>query len=389
MRTATLRPGLLRIVWWLLVALAVCLSVIAGRWFVAQQRVAKVADHSVRSLANQLSAKTPISASATSAAFGSYRPPEVAGRAGLHLFAISLYDERRQRDLNALPPPNQPLTAARAAALDELASGGNARAACVLALEVAKCTFLPVIGEKELKHRETRREQLQREGWDVANLDRQITGGRTLLTQLGTVCADFMPGHQARPAWHYLLQSALMGYEPAMERFVAFPMFDPTDWSGSVDAFAAYREYYGPMLDALAQRGHEYEMVRAADEYAGQSRQMNVFDIKVIMPSLPVHPIRALALGYASGARLETRWATQAATWSADERIRAEQQRARHAERLATLSAKLDLDQQQIAQQLSGQMMVAWPPEVVKPAGKPPVGTPRNTFDDFDSICRQ
>ncbi len=320
---------------------------------------------------------------------GAYQLPEVAGRASLHLFAVQRYSERRQRDLDELPPPNQPLTAARVATLNSLASNGNARAACVLAQEVAKCGFFPLMGEKELRHRERLFQQRQSEGRRDPELERLIAGSRAALIEIGSVCADYSPGPDTKPAWQFMLQSALMGYEPAMRQFVNFPMFDPTDWAGSIDAFAAYREYYGPMLDALAQQGNDFELTVASVEYAGRAGQMNVFDVQVMMPRLPTDPVRALAFTYADAALQDRQSSLLRSRRSDSERSRASRVRERLIERQSILTAKLSPEQQYTARLMADQMMAGWTADVFDPPAKPDRPSPSGKFDDFDSVCRE
>jgi type II secretory pathway pseudopilin PulG len=125
-------------------AIVICLLVVvATRWYVAQQRVADVAQRAAHTSTEQSRASITASQTANASNVGraTYKLPESAGRATLHLHAIDSYEARKASDLAALPPPGEPLTKERFAQLTKLADDGNARAACVLGQNVSKCSF--------------------------------------------------------------------------------------------------------------------------------------------------------------------------------------------------------------------------------------------------------
>ena len=122
--------------------------------------------------------------------------------------------------------------------------------------------FLPSMGEKELQYRERKLQALQREGAHRRPSGQTDSGFAGDVEIAAGGCVASVAVASAEPAWRYMLRSALLGFEPAMSRFVSSPMFDPADLSASVDALAAYRSYYGPMLDAVAQRGDSFRYGR-------------------------------------------------------------------------------------------------------------------------------
>ena len=372
----------------------IALLLVVGRWYVATQRVQDVATHAAQSIAPGDSKSTAstvrraFSSSQAQADRGGYRLPESAGRATIHLHAIEAYASRQERDLAALPPPNLPLTAERFAQLKGLSDDGNARAACVLAEEVTKCGFLPSMGEKELQYRERKLQALQREGRTDDRLVKQIAGSRAMLKLLQEECVASVAVASAEPAWRYMLRSALLGFEPAMSRFVSSPMFDPTDLSASVDALAAYRSYYGPMLDAVAQRGDSFRMAVAAREYGGTPLRFNVFDVSVLIGGVSRDVARALAFAYAT-VELHSRQIAAGTSLSEKEREQAARQLASGRSRAAEIEAQSTPDERLQARALADQMIANWSPDVVSPRPKATRETPgKSKFDDFDSICR-
>lgn len=383
-----------RVVMALALIVVTALLFVVGRWYVATQRVQDVATHAAQSIAPGDSKSTAstvrraFSSSQAQADRGGYRLPESAGRATIHLHAIEAYASRQERDLAALPPPNLPLTAERFAQLKGLSDDGNARAACVLAEEVTKCGFLPSMGEKELQYRERKLQALQREGRTDDRLVKQIAGSRAMLKLLQEECVASVAVASAEPAWRHMLRSALLGFEPAMSRFVSSPMFDPTDLSASVDALAAYRSYYGPMLDAVAQRGDSFRMAVAAREYGGTPLRFNVFDVSVLIGGVSRDVARALAFAYAT-VELHSRQIAAGTSLSEKEREQAARQLASGRSRAAEIEAQSTPDERLQARALADQMIANWSPDVVSPRPKATRETPgKSKFDDFDSICR-
>mgnify|MGYP000060585307 CR=1 FL=1 len=246
------------------------------------------------------------------------------------------------------------MTAERFAQLKGLSDDGNARAACVLAEEVTKCGFLPSMGEKELQYRERKLQALQREGRTDDRLVKQIAGSRAMLKLLQEECVASVAVASAEPAWRHMLRSALLGFEPAMSRFVSSPMFDPTDLSASVDALAAYRSYYGPMLDAVAQRGDSFRMAVAAREYGGTPLRFNVFDVSVLIGGVSRDVARALAFAYAT-IELHSQQIAAGTSLSEKERAQATRQLASSRSQVAKIEAQSMPDERlQDVQQLLG-----------------------------------
>lgn len=376
----------------LLIALTVMLAIAVVRWYIAASRVAEVTDKVQRQTgAHSIMRSTAAATDApgSSGALSTYRMPSAAGQATVHLHAVQAYRARAETDLAALPTANQPVDARRIAKLVELADGGNARAACVLASELTKCAFLPTIGDKELRLAEVGMREARQRGEPVEQMQRKIDGTRAILGELQTSCAGFSTDSDTRPAWYYMLQSALFGYEPAMKQFVIFPLFDPTDWSASVDAFAAYRTYYGPILDALAQRGDDFALMVAQREYGGESLDMSVFGVNVAWPHLPEDRTRALAFAYASVALRERRTGAQTTRLTEKDRAFAEMQLERRRERVELLETRVNAEERDWARQTADQLAATWGPDTISELQRPFNPDRKNRFDDVDAVCRE
>jgi hypothetical protein len=349
------------------------------RWYVAERRVAAVEQRAAlaSTQAQTQNKKSP----------SIYAISESAGRASIHLQAISAYESRKASDLAALPPAGLPFTTERLALLNKLADEGNARAACALAQETAKCAFHPVMIDKELRFREQRLQSLRREGKSDPELLEAIDGSRRLLNEFRAHCKDFNL-LDAEPAWRNLLRSALMGYKPAMERFVMMPLFDPTDVSANIDAYSAQLSYYGPMLDAVAQYGHEFFMATASREYGGSPMRMSVFGISVPMSNIEPDPVRALAFAYAS-VDLHLRRYTGVSAQAEAQQLNLAQQLSRYRDRVASLEAQYAADQRRWARELANQMAANWTPETTAPPKSLPESSEQDIFKEFDVMCRE
>jgi hypothetical protein len=148
-----------------LVALAMIVCLIGAgalRWYVAQQRAKDLATKVVSGV--NVPALASVTASQALSAPGggttaTYKLPESASRATIHLHAIESYKTRSAADLAALPPLGEPMTPQRLASLRKLADEGNARAACSLAKEAEKCVFYPAMMRKEMAYREAQLQQ--------------------------------------------------------------------------------------------------------------------------------------------------------------------------------------------------------------------------------------
>jgi hypothetical protein len=276
-----------------LLALVVAVAMlIVCRWLLAKSRVDAVAAHT----------RVAVPSSSTLAIvaptnFTNGDGTSAADVAPMYVHAIAQYRQRSVSDLVALPPFRQPLTDVGAQQLKLLADGGNARAACVLAAKVSKCTFWPEVGAKELRKREVRLATLNQQGEtgeEMTRLEQQITGTKRTLARIAEQCSGYSPGPEDK-AWKYLLQSALQGFEPAMQQFHAKPMFDPSDIGDSVDALVAYKTYAGPFIEALAQAGDESAIFMAHRGYAG----LGAYGVDLaVLRVLPKAPARALAYAY-------------------------------------------------------------------------------------------
>ena len=282
---------LVRVGWLLFVLLACGAIVVLGRWWLAKSRVEEVAAQV------HLSRPTALKGAPTPPQPKSSNGLSAADVAPMYVHAITQYRERSTSDLATLPPFGQPLTDVGAHNLKLLADAGNARAACVLAAKVSKCTFWPEMGSKELSKREARLEQLKLQGEtgeEMMRLELQIAGAKRTLARIAEQCSGYRPNPDEK-AWKYLLQSALQGFEPAMQQFHSMPMFDPSDIGDSVDAFVAYKAYAGPFIEALAQSGNEFALLMAHRGYAG----MGAFGADLaVLRVLPKDAGRALAYAY-------------------------------------------------------------------------------------------
>jgi len=203
-----------------------------------------------------------------------------------------------------LPPAYQPLTAQRLAELKALADDGNARAACVLGAQLAKCEFFPFAARQGVKQAANAIARHRRDGSEPpAALLRSHERSLATQLQLQAECADvsFGAGHAA---WRYQLQAALLGHEDSMAAFSSWPAFDPTDPGTAMDAVAAYVQHAGAFIEARAQRGSLNAVTEASWSYG--ERGPAVLGMAWLRP-LPPDPARALMYQYVR-AGVMSRW---------------------------------------------------------------------------------
>ena len=119
---------------------------------------------------------------------------------------------------------------------------------------------------------------------------RALEHSRTSASALAPECAG-APAMPPDAAWRYLLQSALLGYEPAMLLFSQWPPVDFGEPNTSVDAVIAYLRYSGSLTEALAQRGDLNAITSLTWEYGHHGP--NVLQA-LGLRALPADPTRAL-----------------------------------------------------------------------------------------------
>jgi hypothetical protein len=372
---------------------ALLLAIIAtlvARWQIAKYRAANIAASAQRgsSVASPQLSNSNQSPDASVKRRSTYALPASASQATVHLNAIENYETRSTADLAALPPPGEPMNAERFVLLTKLANEGNARAACSLGKEAEKCVFFPKMIGKEMALREAQLNDLVRAGSADQGLAEQVSAARTYLRQIRASCEGF-DMTKAQPAWRTMLESALMGYEPAMIQFVMQPLFDPTDWSVNVDAYAAQLAYYGPLLDTVAQRGHDFFTMVASKEYGGYPMTLNLFGVSFRMSDVQPDPVRALAFAYAS-VELQQRRYPQGTTLPVtyEDKHFARQLSLRR-ENVAKLESEYSPDHKTWARALADQMSANWSLEVNTPPKPLPHRTDEQVLAQFDAVCRE
>ena len=175
-----------RIVIALAAVMLVLIAVLAARWYVATARVKEVAAASAlaASKAGTTLQTDPIRSRVSPAGAG-----EAFHLAAMHQPAIEQYRARSAADTKALPASTKALDTAQVEQLKTLADGGNARAACVLAMQISKCAFFPVVGRKEVREREASLARLRAESGDVTAAEARLAGSRSTLPARGLASA--------------------------------------------------------------------------------------------------------------------------------------------------------------------------------------------------------
>lgn len=357
-----------------LVVLTILVVFVVGRWQIAKQRVSAVAAAS-SSIVSSAAKSRPASERSyvTEPAHG-----EASHIAVMHKAAIDQYRERSEADRAALPPVSKALDAAQFNQLKSLADAGNARAACVLSMQISKCTFyvdnvrnvVNQLNSGVAQHRQAGTQPSE----GLLDVLRQ-----SLQTQqrLDAECTGFSIGSE-QAAWKYLLQSALMGFQPAMQWFSAWPPFDPSDAGNSVDALAAYMNYAGPLIEALAQRGDLNAVTSANWGYGDYGP--NILASVGLRP-MPTDPARALMWAYVREAimlRQEAVSPGSSAMWG---RPGAAVERA---EGIVDDAGRL------WARQTADQMLATYEPSVFQPIPQRPDTIPRREmWEEQEATCRE
>lgn len=357
-----------------LVVLTVLVVIVVGRWQIAKQRVSDVA---AASSSIVLSAAKPRPASARSNVIEPANG-EAAHIAVMHKAAIEQYRERSDADRAALPSVSKTLDTAQFNQLKSLADAGNARAACVLSMQISKCTYLPGLVSKgigQIEQRISRQEQTDRAA--LAQLEVNMSESLRVQQRLNAECAGFNIGPE-HTAWKYQLQSALMGFEPAMQSFSSWPPFDPADASNSIDAVAAYMNYGGQFTEALAQRGDLNAVTGASWGYGDYGPNfLGVLGLR----SMPRDSARALMWAYVREAimlRQEAVSPGSSRMWGIPH---AGVDRAEN---------EVDVNGRAWARQMADQMLATYEPSVFQPISQPPDTIPRREiWEDQEATCRE
>lgn len=277
-------------------ATGVCIVALlaVGRWHLARNKVAQIAAAVVPSPVDSRPQMAPAAATVAnqrgSAALGQ---TDAAARAAMHLHAVQRYRQREADDLAALPPPFVPATTQSIAQLKAMADTGNARAACVLGAQIAKCSYFPSMlrfGVKQLEGRIAAEREAS--ATRRAQLAASFAQATKTQQQLMDECAN-APAVSDQSAWGFMLQSALLGYQPAMEQFASFPPIDVTEPGAALDALVAWAEYAGPFTEAMAQRGDLNAITRAMFAYSGRGAILGIG-----LQELPRNPERAWLYAY-------------------------------------------------------------------------------------------
>lgn len=357
-----------------LVVLTVLAVIVVARWQIAKQRVSEVAAAS-SSIVLSAAKDRPASARSyvTEPANG-----EASHIAVMHKAAIDQYRERSEADKAALPQIVKALDAAQVDQLTALADKGNARAACVLSVQISKCTYLPGqvrAGISQIEQRISRLDRTDRAG--MSQLEINMNESLRVQQRLNAECAGFNVGPE-HTAWKYQLQSALMGFEPAMQSFSAWPPFDPADASNSIDAVAAYMNYAGLFTEALAQRG-DLNAITAANWGYGDYGP-NFLGVVGLRP-LPKDPARALMWAYIREAimlRQEAVSPGSSRMWGIP-----------HAG-IERAESDADVSGRAWARQMADQMLATYEPSVFQPTPQPPDTIPRReVWEDQEATCRE
>lgn len=357
-----------------LVVLTILVVIVVGRWQIAKQRVSDVADASSSIVVSTAKSRpAPARSRATEPANG-----EAAHVAVMHKAAINQYRERSDADKAALPQIVKPLDAVQVEQLKTLADAGNARAACVLSVQISKCTYLPGVvrkGISQIEQRISRQEQTDRAA--LAQLEVNLSESLRVEQRLNAECAGFNIGPE-HAAWKYQLQSALMGFEPAMQSFSSWPPFDPADASNSIDAVAAYINYGGQFTETLAQRGDLNAVTGAGWGYGDYGPNfLGVLGLR----SMPRDPARALMWAYVREAimlRQEAVSPSSSRTWGIPH---AGVDRAEN---------EVDVNGRAWARQMADQMLATYEPSVFQPISQPPDTIPRREiWEDQEATCRE
>ena len=363
-----------RIVIALAAVMLVLIAVLAARWYVATARVKEVAAASAlaASKAGTTRQTDPVRSRVSPAGAG-----EAFHLAAMHQPAIEQYRARSAADMKALPASTKALDTEQVEQLKALADAGNARAACVLAMQISKCAFFPVVGRKEVREREASLARLRAESDDVTAAEARLAGSRAMLQALDASCEGFSVGSEHK-AWMYLLQSALMGFEPAMSQFSGFPLFDPEDINASIDGFSAYMYYAGPLTEALAQRGDLNAVTQASWDYSNTGP---TFLGMIGLNALPRDPARALMYAYVRQEIMLRREAITRGSTGAWGRPEAA---------VARYQTSVGDDGQAWARQMADQMIATFDASVFAPPSiKPESDVPKNFPDAIDSFCRE
>lgn len=357
-----------------LVVLTVLVVIVVVRWQIAKQRVSAVA---AASSSIVLSA-----AKSRPAAARSYvtepANDEASHIAVMHKAAIDQYRERSEADKAALPQIVKALDAVQVEWLKSLADAGNARAACVLSVQISKCIYLPGqvrAGISQIEQRISQLDRIDRSG--MAQLEINMSESLRVQQRLNAECAGFGIGSE-HTAWKYQLQSALMGFEPAMRSFSAWPPFDPADASNSIDALAAYVNYAGQFTEALAQRG-DLNAVTAANWGYGDygPNFLGVVDLR----SLPKDPARALMWAYIREAimlRQEAASPGSSRMWGIPNAG------------IDRAESDADVSGRAWARQMADQMLATYQPSVFQPIPQAPDTIPRREiWEEQEATCRE
>jgi len=185
--------------------------------------------------------------------------------------AFTDYQRRSRADRKALPPSPDRVTPESLAALRSLSDAGNARAACVLAVQLARCEF-------NLRWR--------RQEWEESA--GSLAGHR--------LPCDGLTTSDGETAWQLLLRSALLGHPEGVWLLTSWGRYESADWGDRLDVRAAQLRFGRPLIDALALMGDVSAMSSMVWNYGELSTTSEQYygDLRVF----PGKPDRALVAAY-------------------------------------------------------------------------------------------
>jgi len=349
------------------------LMLAGGRWYVAHQRIDRVvAKASIRDASAQAKPGTALATTVLRVPGGG----EAAAAASLLIANAQQHRERAEAERAALPVIAGAMDAATFSKLATLADDGNARAACVLSVQISKCTQMPRVAAESVEQLTAgiagMRRQGNEPGPDILRVLRHSTEAQQ---RLASECANTAIPAGEEP-WSYLLQAALQGHPSAMSMFLS-----RAEWlmgEMPIDATAAYLRYGGPMLEAMAQRGMLDGVTTAIWGYGDFG--YNTLEA-MGMRLLPREPARSLLWAYVREGILMRREAVDPTANDG--------QGSPHAliERVEPL---VDAAGRQWARQMADQTLASMDPKVfVPPAAPTAADLQEQLWETLDRECRE
>ena len=358
--------------------LILVVALLALRWQLATQRIDQVATKAATLAATRKVAVSGDDARRAGAPARLGGASEAAGVAAMHMSSVDAYRERSADDRAALPHIRGAMDGAALARLQTLADAGNARAACILSAQATKCNFLPVVVRDSIAQLSAG-VALHHERGSIPSPEmlRALEHSRTSASALARECAG-APAMPPDAAWRYLLQSALLGYEPAMLLFSQWPPVDFGEPNTSVDAVIAYLRYSGSLTEALAQRGDLNAITSLTWEYGHHGP--NVLQA-LGLRALPADPTRALMYAYVREGVMLRREAGRPGSTAAYGQAHAAVERVLPA---------VDEAGRQWARQMADQMLATFTPDALRPSAPASEQAEEPTlWQQLEDICRE